>query len=179
MEKHISTLHEKEMYNSFDSWQMLLQKTLTPNFDKKKYDYFKIILDNFKLFKLMLKKDNRKLVCCWPTLLEFSIFATLGLHLGFSAMLKIWQVPTCKMEPRSGYIFCKNTYVAAGLKYVAADQKYVAENSWSRSLLKGLTIVWHNFKIILMIFNHKHITSIIFSLPRKQWKSPLMLCSYG
>ena len=70
-------------------------------------------------------------------------------------------------------------YVAAGLKYVAADQKYVAENSWSRSLLKGLTIVWHNFKIILMIFNHKHITSIIFSLPRKQWKSPLMLCSYG
>ena len=59
-------------------------------------------------------------------------------------------------------------YVAAGHKYVAADQKYVAENSWSRSLLKGLTIVWHNFKIILMIFNHKHITSIIFLLPRKQ-----------
>ena len=32
------------------------------------------------------------------------IFATLGLHLGFSPKLRIWQVPTCKMEPRSGYI---------------------------------------------------------------------------
>ena len=30
------------------------------------------------------------------------IFSTLGLHLGFSAKLKIWQVPACKMEPRSG-----------------------------------------------------------------------------
>ena len=39
-----------------------------------------------------------KLLCSW------SIFATLGLHLGFSAKLRIWQVPTCKMEPRSGYI---------------------------------------------------------------------------
>ena len=36
--------------------------------------------------------------------LDFSVFATLGLHLGFSAKLKIWQVPACKMEPRSGYI---------------------------------------------------------------------------
>ena len=30
--------------------------------------------------------------------------ATLRLHLGFSAKLTIWQVPTCKMEPRSGNI---------------------------------------------------------------------------
>ena len=30
------------------------------------------------------------------------------LHLGFSAKLGIWQVPTCKMEPQSGYIFCQN-----------------------------------------------------------------------
>ena len=30
------------------------------------------------------------------------------LHLGFSAKLKIWQVSTCKLEPRSGIIFCKN-----------------------------------------------------------------------
>ena len=30
--------------------------------------------------------------------------ATLGLHLGFSAKLKIWQVSACKMEPRSGTI---------------------------------------------------------------------------
>ena len=26
------------------------------------------------------------------------------LHLGFLAKLRIWQVPACKMEPRSGYI---------------------------------------------------------------------------
>ena len=30
--------------------------------------------------------------------------ATIGLHLGFSAWLKIWQVPACKMEPQGGYI---------------------------------------------------------------------------
>ena len=29
---------------------------------------------------------------------------TLGLHLEFSAKLRIWQVPTCKMEPQSGII---------------------------------------------------------------------------
>ena len=35
-------------------------------------------------------------------------FATLELHLGFSALLKIWQVLACKMEPRSGIIFGQN-----------------------------------------------------------------------
>ena len=30
--------------------------------------------------------------------------ATLELHLEFSALLKIWQVPAWKIEPRSGYI---------------------------------------------------------------------------
>ena len=30
------------------------------------------------------------------------------LHLGFSAKLRIWQVPACKMEPRSGNISWKN-----------------------------------------------------------------------
>ena len=30
------------------------------------------------------------------------------LHLGFSAKLRILEVPVCKMEPRSGIIFCKN-----------------------------------------------------------------------
>ena len=35
-------------------------------------------------------------------------FCHTRLHLGFSAKLRIWQVPACKMEPRSGIIFCKN-----------------------------------------------------------------------
>ena len=30
------------------------------------------------------------------------------LHLRFSAKLRIWQVPACKMEPQSGSIYCKN-----------------------------------------------------------------------
>ena len=34
--------------------------------------------------------------------------STLGLNLGFSAELRIWQVPACKMEPRSGINSCKN-----------------------------------------------------------------------
>ena len=38
------------------------------------------------------------------------IFATLGLHIGFSAELKIWQISTCKMEPWSGYML----YYAVG-----------------------------------------------------------------
>ena len=33
----------------------------------------------------------------------FQYFHT-GLHVGFSAKLRIWQAPTCKMEPRSGII---------------------------------------------------------------------------
>ena len=33
--------------------------------------------------------------------------ATLGSILDFQLMLKIWQVPACKMEPRSGIIFCQ------------------------------------------------------------------------
>ena len=32
------------------------------------------------------------------------VVATLGLHLGFSAKRRIWQVPICKMEPQSGTI---------------------------------------------------------------------------
>ena len=32
------------------------------------------------------------------------IIATLGLHLGFSARLRIWQVSAYKMEPRGGSI---------------------------------------------------------------------------
>ena len=30
--------------------------------------------------------------------------ATLGLHLGFTTKMRIWQVSACKMEPRSGII---------------------------------------------------------------------------
>ena len=35
-------------------------------------------------------------------------FCSTWLLLGFSAKLRIWQVPTCNMEPRSGNIFYKN-----------------------------------------------------------------------
>ena len=41
-------------------------------------------------------------------LLSFSFWVVCchtRLHLGFSAKLRIWQVPACKMEPRSGIIF--------------------------------------------------------------------------
>ena len=34
----------------------------------------------------------------------FPFYCHPRLHLGFSAQLRIWQVPTCKMEPRSSYI---------------------------------------------------------------------------
>ena len=35
------------------------------------------------------------------------------LHLGFEAMLKIWQVPACKMEPQRGIIIYRNTFPPA------------------------------------------------------------------
>ena len=35
---------------------------------------------------------------------DWGIIATLGLHLGFSAKLRIWQLSACKMKPRSGTI---------------------------------------------------------------------------
>ena len=36
------------------------------------------------------------------------LFCHTRLHLGYSARLRIWQVPTCKMEPRSGIIVLIN-----------------------------------------------------------------------
>ena len=40
------------------------------------------------------------------TLLCSRIFCHTRLHLGFSAKLKIWHVPACKVEPQNGIIFC-------------------------------------------------------------------------
>ena len=37
------------------------------------------------------------------------------IHLGFSAKLIIWQVPTCNMEPRSGNISLKKTVLPPDL----------------------------------------------------------------
>ena len=39
---------------------------------------------------------------------QSKFYCRIRLHLEFSAKLRIWQVPACKMEPRSGNIFCKN-----------------------------------------------------------------------
>ena len=59
------------------------------------------------------------------------IFATLGLHLGFSAKLKIWQVPACKMEPRSGIISWKNRPPTRPYGF-----------SWTDILCSVPTLVW-------------------------------------
>ena len=37
----------------------------------------------------------------WPGI---AYYCHTRLHLGFSAKLRIWQVPACKMEPQSDYI---------------------------------------------------------------------------
>ena len=44
----------------------------------------------------------------WKTMYRSQRYCHTRLHFGFSAKLGIWQVPACKMEPRSGIIFCKN-----------------------------------------------------------------------
>ena len=43
-------------------------------------------------------------VCFWY-ILHISYIYIATLHLGFSVKLRIWQVPACKMEPRSGIIY--------------------------------------------------------------------------
>ena len=46
-------------------------------------------------------------------LIWFLWFCHTRLHLEFSAKLRIWQVPTCKMEPRSGIIIWQNLLLPA------------------------------------------------------------------
>ena len=40
-------------------------------------------------------------------------YSHIRLHLGFPAMLKIWQVPACKMEPQRGIIIWRNLFPPA------------------------------------------------------------------
>ena len=48
------------------------------------------------------------MIRCCHTVLDIVRYCHTRLHLGFSAKLRIWQVPACKMEPRSGIISWKN-----------------------------------------------------------------------
>ena len=43
----------------------------------------------------------------WRSLCVSGGYCHTRLHLGFSAKLRIWQASACKMEPRSGIIFCQ------------------------------------------------------------------------
>ena len=55
--------------------------------------------------------DPNQLGFTWlarASLATVNVFATLGLYLGFHAMLRICQVPACKMEPQVSILFDKN-----------------------------------------------------------------------
>ena len=76
------------------------------------------------------------------------------LHLGFSAKLRIWQVPTCKMEPRSGIIItlvmispCSSYYKPLLLSLPHSAPSWIlslAENLASSNLQDGAT-KWHYY----------------------------------
>ena len=55
----------------------------------------------------------------WPFPIHFKLdFATLGLPLGFSAKLRIWQDPACKMEPRSDITGCSLGTVNCNVPFI-------------------------------------------------------------
>ena len=57
--------------------------------------------------KFLDSQDNNKNIDRWFT------YCHTRLHLGFSAKLRIWQVTTCKLEPRSGIIIWQNFLLPA------------------------------------------------------------------
>ena len=50
--------------------------------------------------KNVIRVSRKHLICVLKT---STGYCRTRLHLGYSAKLKIWQVPVCKMEPRSAY----------------------------------------------------------------------------
>ena len=63
------------------------------------------------------------------------------LHLGFSAKLRIWQVPTCKMEPRSGNISCNNHPPTRQVSFEIPGSHLlqIRKSLYLRGKLKGLS----------------------------------------
>ena len=70
-------------------------------------------------------------------------FATLGLHLSFSAKLRIWQVSACKMEPQSGTMITQaptqlSTELGNSISTLTAQAQLVSQ---SVALLAELVII--------------------------------------
>ena len=71
-----------------------------------------VCLSIFVLWACWVWATSLDLVTCHGSGSDYTHFcpvATLGLHLGFSAKLRTWQVSACKMEPRSGTIITDRT----------------------------------------------------------------------
>ena len=60
------------------------------------------VWDGLSMHFRMLEDGGKRTLGC--QILSAKNYCHTRLHLGFPAMLKIWQVPACKGEPRSGYI---------------------------------------------------------------------------
>ena len=65
------------------------------------------------------------------------------LHLGFPAMLKIWQVPACKMEPQRGIIIWRNSFPPAPAAARTRSTTLNASKIDSFSCLNSLKCVKH------------------------------------
>ena len=93
----------KIFWNAIFLTKLFWDKIFHPNF---------FLNQHFFETKHILNQNFQNQNFCGPTIFYLiffkNIFCHTRLHLGFSAKLRIWQVPTCKMEPRSGNIFCKN-----------------------------------------------------------------------
>ena len=82
--------------------------------------------------------------------LLWSNYCHTRLHLGFSAKLRIWQVPTCKMEPQSGFITtdyefwkwgdCQNFKVIGHKEIPISDSQL----SWESKMEPSVAIITSN-----------------------------------
>ena len=85
---------------------------------------------------MIFLRQNHFFSC--PSTLNRSSFniATLGLHLGFSVWLKIWQVSVYKMEPRSGYIMQPEPSSLLDQSEISAG---LQDARWSHKVAPNLT----------------------------------------
>ena len=92
------TLGLDQLVKIFLSLKGILEFFLCFSFHHLPILFVKLYSELANLSELELKEWKEVVTMSEPN------FAKLGLHLGFSAEQRIWQVPACKMEPQRGII---------------------------------------------------------------------------
>ena len=86
------------------------------------------------------------------------------LHLGFSAKLRVWQVPACKMEPRSGIIFAPYAISPCSTRPDPTTRRV--------SLKMLLEHVWRLCGVPILVWTPDHVTNAMNGHPPSLGWSP-------